>query len=437
VIDLTAKTLALFTCLALLLRLPVRLALLRTVAAALAGLFLLNLAITFEAPAFNFDFNLFYDVGLDVRAGLDPYAPGPFDEHPFLNPPTALPLFALFATLPRAVSGFLWTVANVLACFALVALAARVLAGRRSAAGTGRAGGEGTGTILVGLTAVFVISDGALSNFFTGQLSILTALALLLALRARDRRQPIRAGVWLAIATVKTTTMLPFLLLFSRRSDRRTWLALAAVTAGLCLLTIPLPEMPSRITSLLGHVSELSAPGRVNDYSFEGTQHVSLLGFDHALYCLGVRDRGLVQVGQLLATVLLGGWVAGHVLGRHHLPRAAAYSLVALFATVFLYHRLYDTVVLALPLAYCVFRARVTRGITRGLFIAITLATMTVLFLSLNALSDTFQFSLGAGTFGRLLQAVVLPIATWLIVLAMFGLVAAERARRPAATGRD
>src|SRR5262245_58112967 len=45
-------------------------------------------------PTLGFDYRIFWEVGRDVWDGRDPYAAGRFVEHPFLNPPTALPVFA-------------------------------------------------------------------------------------------------------------------------------------------------------------------------------------------------------------------------------------------------------------------------------------------------------------------------------------------------------
>src|SRR5437016_1330918 len=70
-------------------------------------------------PLLWFDYRIFWEVGLDVLAGRDPYSPDRFDAHPFLHPPTALPLFALFALAPFEVSFLVWTVLNILACLVL------------------------------------------------------------------------------------------------------------------------------------------------------------------------------------------------------------------------------------------------------------------------------------------------------------------------------
>src|SRR5205807_9465393 len=69
-----------------------------------------------------FPYTTLFRSGGDVWAGRDPYSDERFASHPFLHPPTALPLFALFAALPFHASFTAWTVVNVLLALTLVAL---------------------------------------------------------------------------------------------------------------------------------------------------------------------------------------------------------------------------------------------------------------------------------------------------------------------------
>src|SRR5262249_32620759 len=151
----------------------------------------------------------------------------------------------------------------------------------------------------------------------TGQLSIVAAVALVAALDAQGRGRPIWAGVWLTLASIKTATMLPFLLLFLRRSDLKTWITLACGVIFLSLLGNKPIELPGRVELMLQHIKELEQPGMVNDYTFEGTQHVTMLGFDHALYRLGLRDRAWIRVGQWLILLALTVWVGRQFIGRN------------------------------------------------------------------------------------------------------------------------
>ena len=164
--------------------------------------------------------------------GMDPYCPARFTEHPFLNPPTALPLFALFAVLPIRTSLAFWTLLNVASSLGLIALARSALMSqdRLDAAGDqARAGLESLPPVAIaGLAICLSFSEASLKGFYLGQLGVFTAVMLLLALVAQGRGRPIWAGVCLFLATVKFVTMIPFLVLFLRRPDRLTWVVLLA-----------------------------------------------------------------------------------------------------------------------------------------------------------------------------------------------------------------
>jgi Glycosyltransferase family 87 len=386
-------------------------------------------------PHVGIDYRFFWGAGRDVWAGVNPYAPDRFAEHPFLNPPSALPLFAAFALLPFPAGYIAWSVLNVVASVALVPLALRVLAaqerldGRPAAEGGTSLSGGLPEFVLLALISALAVSDASMLTTGIGQLSLMEAVVLAAALLAQSRGRPVVTGALLALATAKVGTMLPFLLLFLRRADWRAWAALGATTLALCLAAGSPGDLPARLATVPERIGQLEAPGQVNDYSFEGTRPENILGFEYSFYCLGLRDRTVIKVGQYAAVLLLGAWVGWQVLGRDRLPRAAACSLVALYSTVFLYHRNYDTVILALPLVYSAGRARLASGRARWLFAACATAILLVLHLNIDVLKTVRGLSLEWGVWGRIVQAVVLPYATWLILLAMALLVWGARAK--------
>jgi hypothetical protein len=387
----------------------------------------------------GFDYRIFWAVGGVIWAGGDPYGTDLF----VIYPPTALPLFALFALAPFEVSFYLWTLVNILACLMLLPIAQSTLVAQEQIVNRGSGIVNPHDTIhdprtpvpdwqlpplvLVGLTPVLILSDASLVSFYLGQLGILECVVLIAALRCQAKGWPILAGIGLALATIKVATMLPFLLLFLRKGDRRTWVALPVTVLGLCLVTGSVADLPNRLSTILQRIKQVETPGSVNDYSFEGPRSENMLGFDHSFYRLGLRDRRLIRVAQYLALAVLGSWVARQVLRKDPLPRAAACSLVALYSVVFLYHRTYDTLILALPFVYSVGQARAVRGRSRYLFAGCALAILLVWYLDIGLLRTLREHSLDWGGLGRLVQAVVLPYATWLVVLTMIVLVVATR----------
>jgi Glycosyltransferase family 87 len=348
----TFKYLALIAGLLALLRpLPARFSI-KSLLAVIFAIFMAHLFLISRHPLFGFDFGIFWEAGRDVRWGIDPYSPARFGEHPFLNPPTSLPLFALFASLPLRTSLGLWTVLNVLMTLGLVLLASYALVAQSQIDSGGHHSEPELRKLdplqMAALAVCLVFSDSSLMGLYLGQFNVFVAVMILAALAAQGRGHPVLAGICLSLATVKFVTMIPFLILFRCRADRLTWVVLMASVLGLCALTGRISDLPGRVATLAQRAEELAAPGMVNDYSYDGTRNEGIISFEHLFYRLGMRDREWIRYTQFLALAAVGAWVAYLVILKD-LPRPAAASLVSFFSLLFLYHRDYDTVILALP----------------------------------------------------------------------------------------
>jgi hypothetical protein len=373
------------------------------------------------------DLYAFWLSGQNVWAGTNPYKPSDRLGVPIpLNPPTAFPLFAALALLPFRTCLIVWTALNAVACLALVGLSARVVCGR-AAPGASESGLDPPS--LGVLSSAVALSFAARYGIDLGQLAVLTAIALVGAVLARSEGRWFAAAVCLAVATVKVGTMLPFLLLFCSRGDRKTLVALAAISLTMVLAATPVAAVPRRIQEMAGNITQLDL--NVNNYEYVNTSSVEIFGIDHALYRLGLRSRPLIRLGQALVLVGLGAWVGFEVVPKDRLPCGAKVSLVALYAELFLYHRVYDTVLLALPLVYAAGWSRLERGCGRIPPVVVGVAVLGVMYLRLGWLRTLTTFSLRVGPPGRVIQASLLPYATWSILLAMVCLGLANR--RPAA----
>jgi hypothetical protein len=431
---ITSKYIALAIGLVILFRLKVRPLLLWCAMAICLAILLIHLYALFPLEQFGYDYSLFWTAGRDVWVGLDPLAADRFALHPFLNPPTALPLFAWFAILPLRISLALWTAGNVLACLSLVPLSLRALQEQADVPGRvdepvahpWRLSPLDT----AGLAICVSFSDVALMGFYVGQLNVLVTVALLAALIAQGRARPVWAGLWLYVASAKIGTMLPFVLLFLRKADRWTWAVLAALVIASCALTGRLTELPGRLATMVDRIEELSAPGKVNDYSYEGPRNASIIGFEALFYRLGMRDRTLIRNAQYAAIITIGAWVVYLVLWKG-LPRPAAAAIIALYSGVFLYHRDYDMVILVLPLVYSVRRARANQGRGRWPFVALGCLAIAILYLNAFLLGPLANSTRDWGFWGRLVQATILPYATWFLVFAVLTVYLGERSIEP------
>jgi hypothetical protein len=362
-----------------------------------------------------FDYRIFRLCGLDVLAGTDPHAVAPsVDEQVALNPPTAWPLFELFAALPQRKGAKLWTYFNALLAVLLAPIAHRALRAQGMRSALPR-------HVLALLAALVALSRASDSNLALGQLATLTAFSILAALWAQGADRPIVSGLFLTVATIKVATLLPFLLLFLRRRDLRTWVTFGVASLALCLATTKPSELPSRLANNLRNIEISASEGLVNDYSYAGPSHSSLIGLDVVFHRMGWRDRGSIRLLQWGVLAILGLFVARRCVDPSY-PRDRACALVAIFSMIFLYHRVYDAVILVLPLAHALGMCRNAPTGARFRLAAICALVLVPMYAYPWWFSSFEAISAGWGEPGRFAGAIVLPISSWATIAAIFGL---------------
>jgi hypothetical protein len=383
--------------------------------AALAVTFLCLRAAIFLAMYDCWDFQAYYQIGTATVAGTDPYS-SLLSQYPV----NALPLFGLFALVPLRAASILWYGFNIVA----------VLLSIRLAAGLARRPGEESRNVpwygnVILLLAMF-LAGATTWALDAGQLVAWTTLWVYLGIAALRRGHEIRAGLALAAASLKITTSLPFLLLplDLKRKRARALLVFGAAVVILCCAVYPPRRLLALERSHMQNVAQARHIGEINDYTFAGPYHDDLLGLEHWLYCLGLRNPAWISAGQLglLAIAGLGLLWDFRIRSRPPDERLLA-VLLCLYACLFLYHRIYDAVIVALPLAYCLEQARSS---TRGkacTYRAIASGLILVLNFPRGGLLLRFaDWTQHAGLPGRLAQILVLPACNW-ILIAAFGLL--------------
>ena len=380
--------------------------------------FAVTLAVAFTEGWTGRDYAVFWTAGRAMWRGANPYDPSGFGKMPFMNPPTFLPIAATMALPNQKTSEAIWMVLNFLGSLLLVPLALKIVESDQDWQGS-----TDPETAAV-LTATVVLSIGSFSNMRLGQLSILTALAILYGLRLRDQGYPVLSGVCLAFATFKIATLIPFLLLLTltrRKSDLVVWGSLVIMVLILSLTAVPTHLLADRLHDNLRNILHYCEEGEINDYTVKTDSHFGIIGIDRALYCLGLRDRAAIRIAQYSMLGVMMAGLAVIIHRRRSVSSSCAYSLVSCCSMIFLYHRVYDTVILALPLCYTIHRARFGAGCTRRFSAMAALCLLG----AMQASGDIriYNWINSMGPWSRLLQALVLPASTWLIVASMLFIV--------------
>jgi hypothetical protein len=375
------------------------------------------LAYPLVTPPRSVDIEWFWKGGVSLRNGESPYInPG------VQNPPTAFPLYLAVSSFPLEITRILWTAVLVVGALLLVETARRALA----ASGDGVARNLGWKLTTI-LTAVVCLSRTTRYGLDLGQLAIPITLCCFVIFWAWGAHQRVVAGAGLAVVSVKTPTMIPLLLLFPRWKDRLAWVAMAVTGLALVLFTTAPQDIIPRCRECLANIAANRAPGKIDDPSLAGSNTSGLIGVGMLIHRLGVPAEA-AGVVELLALLAGGVWVFRQIWGPNALSRPASACLLALYASVFLYHRHYDMVLLALPLVHVAGRIRSESGLRRALYVGVALSVLVVFNIDIWALSHlNRQVVVGEDAIAWLLRALVLPVMTWLNLLSMVLLTWAER----------
>src|SRR5262249_26768904 len=101
------------------------------------------------------------------------------------------------------------------------------------------------------------------------------------------------------------------------------------------------------------------------------------------------------------------------------MPPGLLASLAALYAVVFFYHRNYDTMILALPLAFASGYARIGQPTVRWWMTVAALCILVAMYLPRKALFLLLQSTFQPAFVASLVEFIVLPSATLCVLASM------------------
>ena len=334
----------------------------------------------------------------------------PYEVQTFLYPPTSLPIFELFALAPFAIMQRIWLMANTLMLLALPYASWSVLKG------SGPDSEERIGAFPYAVSACIFVATAPLWGIEAGQMHLITSLLILAALHLKSRGRPLLAGLSLAVATLKIGMMLPALTQFCDRRGRWAWVGLAIGIGMLLALGTPPHQMTDRFHENLTNIAATSQAGGQDDMAFENRISDDLVSVGRGLYCLGMRDRSAIKLLEFGIVGVMGIALVGASATRR-VAADASIAAACTFGTFFLYHRVYDSVLLAPALIYCAAGARREAGWSRAMFIASTVGILAVMNMPRGPRFRSLAlWSLDAGIVGRLVQILVVPYAIWCLI---------------------
>jgi hypothetical protein len=197
----------------------------------------------------------------------------------------------------------------------------------------------------------------------SGQTGIAATAAIVSAVLLQRSGRGVAAGVMLGLATaVKVQLGLPFLLYVLWRRRWPTVGAATIVPVALTVVSVVRMAVAGVLwpTSWANNLTVLSAPGGINDPGMLNPQRYSLVNLQYLLESLGVGGSWLVIItfGSIAAAGLV---MVCLIRGRYPHQELLALSIVAILGLLATYHRYYDAVILALPLAWAFCAVRSAR----------------------------------------------------------------------------
>ena len=295
------------------------------------------------------DFTIRYHGAREWLAGRDPYEFPDVTE--FALRPTSLVVDfppTLLTLVPLAPLS--WPDARLL--FALVNVAAVIFI----AVGVARLAGWpllAARTLMV--MALVIALSATITTIAMGQTGLLATAAIIAAmLLERSGHKTASGAVFGIAAVVKIQLGLPFLAYLLWRRRWSPILASVAVVAGFTAIAVArmeLAEVPWTET-WLSNISYQTRPGGIQDPGPLNVENrLALVNLQYPLSAL-ISNPTVVQVSTLIAVGVAALTFVWLRRGRDARPDLLAMAVVAVLSLLVAYHRYYDAVLLAVPMAW-------------------------------------------------------------------------------------
>ena len=336
--------------------------------------------------------------------------------------PTSLPVFLAIAIVSWPNAVLLMLALNVAASLLIATGLVRIL------------GWHWTSGRALGLVA-FVIALGPLHlTMSLGQTGILATAGIVAALLLERSGHRVLAGALYGLATaVKVQIGLPFVAYLLWRGRWATAWSAVSVIGGLTALSVLRMHVAGVpwFDSWQQNVALLLGPGGVNDSGPLNPERYSLINLQYPLSYLV--PGGLANV---LSVAAVGGGATAMVWlirGRHPRNELLAISIVSVLGLLVTYHRYYDAVLLALPIAWA-FSVLGTAEWRQGAIVLVLSLDFVVPILGAMRNIQQEQILPSSVTDSLLWQFVVMPLHTWVLVamgLVMLWAATQQRRRLP------
>ena len=310
------------------------------------------------------DFNVYYFAAQEVRDGRTPYDTSLGDWTPYLYPPLLAEWLVPITLLPLPFAAYLWFLLNVASLTLTLHMSARLAAPGRALA-------------IVGLTFV-ILSRFTLDNLDYGQVNLLVAALAVAHVYFFSRGQKVTAAAALALAVAVKLT--PAVIVVYHLAKRRWRYALANLALAGVLGAASFAPFGARAEAAFQtFVNRTVRNEQKFDFAYHGNQ--SLRGALERLGLAGNSGASLSLVLLISLLILVPFLLVIHRNGDD-ISASAPFFCLAVLLSPLSWKQHY--VILALPLAYLIGRAR---GDIRPRRRAVLIVLLVVVFALFNLTS--------------------------------------------------
>ena len=289
-----------------------------------------------------------------------------------------------------------------------------------------------TSSKALALTAFVLALAPVHTTIADGQTGLVATAAVVAAMLLERSGRGTASGVMYGLATaIKIQIGLPFVAYLLWRRRWAPALASCSTLVGLTVLSVVRMQVAAApwLSGWLTNMSWLSRPGGINDPSVQNPDRFTLINLQYPLSTL-IANAALVE---LMTLTVVGVAALAFIWlrrGRDPHPDLLSLAVVAVLGLLVAYHRYYDAVLLAIPIAWACSAIGTPRW-RQGVVVLALCADFTLPFQS--ALNSFQQRGILPSwlTGGVFWNAVVLAQFAWaLVLMASVLLVAAARDRQ-------
>jgi hypothetical protein len=266
------------------------------------------------------------------REKLDENVEPGLPNFPFIYPPATMIVFSPLSTISWQLIKYFYFILNLTITICSLLLIAKI----------GKI--QDSKKELFLLILWFFSIKGCISGLLVGQLFYLSFFFCLLAIYFDIKHRPLLSSIFLALGLLKPTIAIPFVLYLLIK--KRYVIFIYSILIFMILNLAVFVKLPLHvIESYIECINQTTAPGGINDYSFQNKRFFDLTSI-HSIIFFITNSRTAVSIISTILSLFLFIFI---LIKRDIYLKDSVYALIIFifYSLLFIYHRIYDSLILS------------------------------------------------------------------------------------------